>query len=117
VDRPGPIGDHPLLRRVRVNIDAALEPDGYRVTIDDVVRQTGRVPIGRRLLPPHALDLLPAEVAAEARTEEQPALQELGDCTIAEPLNPEAFAGLISLSPLEVAVRRLEAVVAAAPAR
>ncbi|WP_328470676.1 hypothetical protein OHA21_05165 [Actinoplanes sp. NBC_00393] len=99
---------------LRVTTDTGLEPAGYRIVHADVIREEGVLPAGRRLLPAAACDLLPAEISAEAEPEKQPALQELGDCTIPEP-GPDSFAALLSLNPLEAVSRRVEAAARGVP--
>jgi hypothetical protein len=99
---------------VSVSTDAALEPGGYRVLVHDDVVEEGILTVGRRLLPESALALLSKEHIQGVAREEQPALREIGEVSIPAPEGGEqTLAALLSVSPVEAVVRRLEAAASA----
>lgn len=122
-----PVRDHPLFRQaipelrltamvdipaIRVRAEDWLEPDRFRVLVHDDVAVEGGVELGRRRLTEAARSLVAPAVAALAEPVADPPAS--GDVSVPDEPAPRArLVELLSLSPEEQVLRRVEGAMAA----
>lgn len=121
-----PVNDHPLFLRylpelrlqtggqvpgVQVYAAEALEPDGYRMHVSGTVVDEGRVHPGWRYCPAETVEFLPAALGAVAEEDPDTGLHRIPTSVVPDPSGVTDF---MTMSPVEVVIRRLGSV---APAK
>jgi tetratricopeptide (TPR) repeat protein len=120
-----PVNDHPLFLRfipelrmrakgkvpgIQVYVDQALEPDGYRIYVNDTVVNKGRVRPEWYYCAAETVEFLPAELGSQAEPDSDTGLHRIPASAVTQ---EGGIGNLLTTPAVEVVVRRLGETVAA----